>query len=105
MDKRIKQLFIISLPAIIVVLISFYSYRQNILANNDDQSDTVISRIELPFKNINADHLLLAFTPNIRYLALSLEASRNYIAPIFLSKQKEKIININNNSPPDNKFL
>lgn len=104
MDKKIKQFFIFFLPTIIVVLVSVYSYQQNIAITADDSSDMVIAKIELPFKNINTNYLPVVFISNIRYLTLALESKRNFSLTPFLSEQKEKLININNNSPPNSIF-
>lgn len=106
MSKKSKQLFIFFLPTVIVVLISISSYQQSILtATDSDSQDTVITRIELPSKNFGFDHLPVFSMLGARYTNLVLKSFINSITPIFLSKQKENIININNNSPPDNMFV
>jgi hypothetical protein len=104
MNRKIKNLLIFLIPTIIVVLVSICPYQQNVTATSDDSSDTVIARIELPINNIGANHLPIVFVSNVRYFTPALKSKRNSSIFTLLSKQKQKLINIDNNSPPNNIF-
>ena len=105
MNKKVRQTITFSLPITIVVIVSVYFYQQVIPITNDDSSDTVSARVELSLKNTNTSYLPIVFISNTRHLTLSLVSFRIYQAPYFLSEQKERLIAINNNSPPNNFFV
>ena len=102
MSKKFRQIITFSLPTIIVVIVSVYFYQQVVPITNDDSSDTVSTKVELSLKNINTNYLPIVFISSARHLTLSLEAIRISTTPYYLSKQNERLITINNNSPPNN---